>query len=102
MNHVIVPITEEHIEGFRAAVDAVAREKKYLAFLEAPSLEATRAYVLNNIEHRYPQFIVESDDRVVGWCDVIPNLSRPVYRHSGILGVGLLAQFRGQGIGWML
>ena len=35
----IVPIAEAHIAGFRDAVDVVARESKYLAFLEAPPLE---------------------------------------------------------------
>ena len=51
----IVPIAENHIPGFRAAVDAVAREKKYLAFLEAPPLEETTKFVLNNIEQKNPQ-----------------------------------------------
>lgn len=37
----IIPITEQYIEGFRSAVDSVAREKKYLAFLEAPPFELT-------------------------------------------------------------
>jgi energy-coupling factor transporter transmembrane protein EcfT len=38
-NYQILPITEEHIKSFRAAVDSVAREHKYLAFLEGPPLE---------------------------------------------------------------
>jgi hypothetical protein len=29
-------IREEDIDGFRATVDAVARERKYLALLQAP------------------------------------------------------------------
>jgi hypothetical protein len=38
----IISIAEEHIPGFRDALDVVAREKKFLAFLEAPPLEDTR------------------------------------------------------------
>jgi ribosomal protein S18 acetylase RimI-like enzyme len=95
----IVPITEEHISGFRAAVDAVARERRYLAFLEAPPLENVTRFVLNNIEHGYPQFVVVSADTVVGWCDVLPNRTRVIYSHCGTLGVGLLPDFRGKGIG---
>lgn len=34
-----VPIAEEHIAGFRAALDGVARERRFLIFLEAPPYE---------------------------------------------------------------
>ena len=95
----IVPIAEEHIPGFRAAVDTVARERKYLAFLEAPPLEDVARFVCDNIAHRYPQFIVLSAAIVAGWCDVIPNRSRVIYSHCGTLGIGLLPDFRGKGIG---
>ena len=98
----IVPIAEEHIPGFRAAVDVVARERKYLAFLQAPPLEDVTRFVLANIEHGYPQFVVLSAGTVAGWCDVIPNRSRVIYSHCGTLGVGLLPEFRGRGIGRQL
>jgi ribosomal protein S18 acetylase RimI-like enzyme len=95
----IAPIAEEHIPGFRAAVDVVARETKYLAFLKAPPLEDVTRFVLDNITHGYPQFVVLRVGMVVGWCDVIPNRSRAIYSHCGTLGVGLLPEFRGKGIG---
>src|SRR3954468_24173925 len=98
----IVPIAEGHIEGFHRALDIVARERRYLAFLEAPALEATRAFVLDNIKRGHPQFVaVSANSEVVGWCDVIP-LSRLSQAHRGVFGVGLLPQFRGQGIGTKL
>ena len=99
MTYQIVPIAEEHIRGFHAAVDVVARERKYLAHLEAPPFEETRRFVLRNIEHGYPQFAVVSADTVVGWCDVLPNRTRVIYSHCGTLGVGLLPDFRGKAIG---
>jgi ribosomal protein S18 acetylase RimI-like enzyme len=99
MDYAIVPIAEEHIPDFHAAVDVVAREKKYLAFLEAPPLEETTKFVLNSIQQNNPQFVVLSDGNVVGWCDVIRNTKRIVYSHCGTLGIGLLPEFRGQGIG---
>ena len=95
----IVPISEEHIEGFHAAVDFVSKEKKYLAFLEGPSLEESREFVMGNIADDVPQFVVISEGRVVGWCDIIPVTHRLVYLHVGVLGVGLLPEFRGKGIG---
>jgi ribosomal protein S18 acetylase RimI-like enzyme len=99
MTYQIEPIAEEHIAGFRDAVDVVARERLYLAFLEAPPLDDVRRFVHSNIEHGYPQFVVVTDGAVVGWCDVLPNRTRVIYSHCGTLGIGLLPQFRGKGIG---
>jgi len=99
LTYQIVPIAEAHIAGFRDAVDVVARERKYLAFLEAPPLEDVTKFVRNNIERGYPQFVVVSGDTVAGWCDVLPNRTRVIYSHCGTLGIGLLPQFRGKGIG---
>lgn len=97
----IIAISEAHIESFHRAVDAVARERRYLAFLEAPPLPATRSFVLDMIAHRHPQFVALSAGEVVGWCDVRRH-PRPIYAHAGILGMGLLQPFRGQGIGTRL
>lgn len=102
MTYQIVPIAEEHIPGFREAVDVVSREKKYLAFLEAPPLEHVRRFVLDNIERGFPQFVALSGETVVGWCDVLPNRSRVIYSHCGTLGLGLLPEFRSKGIGRQL
>jgi hypothetical protein len=52
-----VPITQDHIESFHRTLDIVAQERRYLAFLEAPPLESTQAFVLNNIEQRFPQLV---------------------------------------------
>ncbi|MFJ1267921.1 N-acetyltransferase family protein [Legionella lytica] len=94
----IIPIAPEHIEGFWSAVDSVARERKYLAFLEGPPINTTRDFVLQNIEGNWPHFIALSEGRVIGWCD-ISSLDRPVFAHVGSLGIGVLAAYRGQGIG---
>jgi ribosomal protein S18 acetylase RimI-like enzyme len=94
----IVPITQDHIDGFHRALDFVAREGRYLAFVEGPPLENTRAFVLDHIQRGLPQFVAVSAGEVVGWCDVTPK-ERPIYAHGGVLGIGLLPRFRGQGIG---
>jgi RimJ/RimL family protein N-acetyltransferase len=97
----IVPIAEAHIESFHRTLDVVAKERRYLAFLEAPPLEATRAFILDLIRHGYPQFIALSGGEVVGWCDVTGK-PRPIHAHVGVLGMGLLPPYRGQGIGTRL
>ena len=94
----IVPIGIEHVEGFHAALDLVAREKKYLAWFEAPPIETTRAFVLHNIENKVSQFVALDEDRVVGWCDICKS-NRPAFAHTGTLGIGLIPEYRGRGIG---
>jgi ribosomal protein S18 acetylase RimI-like enzyme len=95
----IVPITQDHIEGFHKALDIVARDRRYLAFLEAPPMESARAFVLGNIALGGPHMVALSAGQVVGWCDASRRESRPIYAHSAILGMGLLPEFRGKGIG---
>ncbi len=97
----IVPIAEEHIAGFRAAVDSVAREKRYLAMVRAFPLKQTRQYVRGNIRKRNPHFVALAAGRVVGWCD-IQVIPRHTQAHSGVLGMGLVDRFRGKGIGGAL
>lgn len=99
MNYDIRPISEEHIAGFRATLDAVAREQRFLSFLEAPPVAQMRPFVLNNIKEGWPQFVVLVEGEVVGWCDVLPNVRRTVSAHCATLGMGLLPEYRGQGIG---
>ncbi len=94
----IVPIEENHIDGFHRTLDIVARERRYLSFLEGPPIETTRAFVRDNIKRGYPQLVAISAGEVVGWCDVTAKPG-PIYAHGGILGMGLLPQFRRQGIG---
>jgi len=94
----IVPIRENLIDGFHAALDAVCRERIYLAFVEAPPIEETRAFLRGNMAKGTPQLLATSADRVVGWCDVNP-VQRPTMRHSGVLGIGLVGEYRGRGLG---
>jgi RimJ/RimL family protein N-acetyltransferase len=94
----IVPMTLDHFEGFYRVLDVVARERSYLAFLEAPPIERSRTFVQGNIEKGAPQFVAIDKGMVVGWCDITP-IDRPVYAHSGVLGMGLLPAYRGHGHG---
>ena len=98
MNFQIAPIAEEHIAGFHAAVDSVARARLYLAMLQAPPLEEAAEFVRNNIRKGNPQFVALVGDRVVGWCDVFPE-KRETMAHGGVLGMGVVEGYRGRGIG---
>ena len=97
----ILPMTPDHIDGFHRTLDYIARERRYLAFLEAPPLDSTRAFVLDLIRRGCPQYVAVAEGEVVGWCDLTPK-DRPVYAHAGVLGMGLLPPFRGRGVGTRL
>jgi len=94
----IVPIQRRHIAGFRDLLDSVARERRWLAYLEAPPLPRIRRFVLNGLRNGMAQYVAVDDGRVVGWCDVNPK-SHETLRHSGVLGMGVAASHRGRGLG---
>jgi ribosomal protein S18 acetylase RimI-like enzyme len=82
-------------ESTRRCLDAVARERRWLGFLKAPPLEQVRAFVA---VPGFIQFVALSGAQVVGWCDVSPNPLEG-FRHSAVLGMGLLPGYRGRGLG---
>lgn len=94
----IVPISAAHAESFRECIDTVAREKRYIAMIEAPPSGSVTAFVLGNIQSDAPQFVALDGERVVGWADVIPSFAQAV-AHCGRLGMGVLPGYRGRGIG---
>jgi RimJ/RimL family protein N-acetyltransferase len=95
----IVRSAELHIPGLRAALDEVAKERRYLAFLAAPPLTAVREFSRALLGGAGVQMVaVTEDERVVGWCDIV-RVPMEGFNHTGRLGMGLLAPYRGQGIG---
>ena len=94
----IVPIERRHVAGFREVLDSVARERRFLAYTEAPPMTEVRRFVLNNLKRCSPQFVAIDDGRVIGWCDVVPK-PRESLRHSGVLGMGVASTHRGRGVG---
>lgn len=98
MEVTIKPIAEEHIVGYHSVLSIVSEERRYLGFDKAPPFDGTCEFVRGNIADGIPQFVALVDGEVVGWCDI--SLSRrPVFKHSGSLGMGIHPDFRGQGIG---
>lgn len=96
----IAPLHERHFLSLWATADAVARERRYLAMLEAPPQEAAFAFYRTMCEQGQCQVAVQSQ-RVLGWCDVLPQFGQ-ARQHVGTLGMGLLADYRGQGLGTRL
>ncbi len=97
----ITPIALRHASGFHACLDEVAREKMYLAQIEALPLSRIEAFIQDNVTNDAAQFVALDGERVVGWADIIPHWA-PVLAHCGRLGMGLLPRYRGQGLGRQL
>lgn len=84
--------------SFRECLDSVARERRYLAQVEALPLDRVQEFVQQSVESSAAQYVAVANDRVVGWCDVFPHWAHAL-RHVGSLGMGVAAGYRGQGIG---
>jgi len=94
----IVPIALEHAAGFHACLDAVAREKRYLAQTQAQPLDRIEGFVRDSVANDAVQFVALDGERIVGWCDIFADWADTV-KHGGCVGMGLLADYRGQRIG---
>lgn len=94
---IIRKIRQDDVDGFRAALGSVAAEGRWLATTTLPPLEKTQAFVASNIKNNYPQFVVEKDGTIIGWCDIFPRDVQDLA--TGVLGMGLVATERGKGYG---
>lgn len=97
----IAPITVALIDQFHAVLGIVARERKYLARDDAPSIERSHEFVRANMAAGNPHLVAMDGDMVVGWCDIRRGETFNS-THVGTLGMGLLPDYRGRGIGRLL
>lgn len=88
----------EDAPAFRALLDAVARERRFLAMIEAPGLEQVRAFLERLDEGGGVQELALLGERVVGWCDIVRD-ELPGFGHGGRLGMGVAEDHRGCGLG---
>ncbi|MCF1454331.1 GNAT family N-acetyltransferase [Agrobacterium vitis] len=95
---VLQPMQPDFVESFHQALDAVARERRYLSMLEAPPLERLRDFVADLKHGNNPQFVALDGARVIGWCDIRRH-DREIHAHRGVLGMGIIDGYRGAGLG---
>ncbi len=94
----IVYPAEPLLKSFHEALDRVAREHIYIEMIEAKSLEETTNFQLKLISNNSPVFYAVENGIVVGWADITPA-GNPRLAHRGFLGMGLIEEFRGKGLG---
>jgi L-amino acid N-acyltransferase YncA len=85
--------------SYREALDAVCRERRFLAGLAAPSSKDTQAFVDRNIAADHPHFVAVEDCAVIGWCDAIPGDPATGLGHVARMGMAVAKAHRGKGIG---
>ncbi len=94
----IIYAKSELIPSFYEALAAVARERVYIEMIEAPPLEKVTKFQTEHIGKNGPVYYAVDNGKVVGWCDVFPE-ENPRQKHRGGLGMGLLPEYRGKGLG---
>jgi RimJ/RimL family protein N-acetyltransferase len=89
------------IPSFYAALSQVAAEQVYIEMLTPPPLVRVMDFQCELIAQAAPTFFALDGTKVVGWCDISP-IDNPRQKHRGQLGMGLLAEYRGRGLGKLL
>lgn len=98
----IVYANEKYFESFHRALAAVAKERIYIEMLEPPRLEDVALYQQGLIQRKGPTFYaINEQNQVVGWADIFPE-DNPRQNHRGSLGMGVVSEYRGQGVGTQL
>ena len=98
MNVEVHATTMSDVFELHSAIDQVAREERWLGASRALPLTQMEAFVQGLLDAGEPHYVAVAGAAVVGWCDVAryPADSR---RHCGRLGMGLLENWRGRGLG---
>ncbi len=92
-------IRSEDAPSYRVALDAVCKERRFLAGLAAPPMKASQKFVDQNLARDNPHFVAVVDGAVVGWCDAIPGEASAGMAHVARMGMAVAKAFRGRGIG---
>jgi ribosomal protein S18 acetylase RimI-like enzyme len=94
----IVPVREELAASYRQCLDIVAKERRYLAQIEALPLERIAGFVRDSVSNDAIQFFALDGNEVVGWADIFPAWAHAV-SHCGTLGMGVHPDYRSKGLG---
>ncbi|MEM0945511.1 MAG: GNAT family protein [Pseudomonadota bacterium] len=100
MTVTIRPAEGRDLEGIFTAIASVAAEARWLARTEALPRETLETLMATLAPQSLMQ-VAAQGDQIIGWCDIAPN-PRPPMAHRGELGMGLVAESRGRGIGGRL
>lgn len=72
----VSPIKLKDADAFREVLNSVAQERKFLPRFAAPPRAQVEDLARQNLEMSRPQFLAFDNEKVVGWCDIIPKRKR--------------------------
>ncbi len=98
----ILPIGIEHANQFNEVITAIASEDIFAIQPDTLSVKSVHRFIERQLVEGAPMFIALDNERLVGWCEI--SLSDTAYsEHSGVLSMGILTGYRGQGVGsWLI
>jgi ribosomal protein S18 acetylase RimI-like enzyme len=92
------PVREADVDSLCAAVNSVCAERRYLATEHGFTVNQTHDFVMRILLESLIQFVAIDSGKVVGWCDILPSDTEE-FAHVGRLGMGVISNHRGYGIG---
>ncbi len=98
----IVPVSIEHATQFGAIIESIASEEQFPIEWDSVSQVTALRFVERHLVDGAPMFVAFKQDKLVGWCEI--SMSELDYcKHSGLLSMGILNGYRGQGLGsWLI
>lgn len=90
----------KYATSFNQCINAVIAEQKYLAATESFSLESSINFFKETCEMNQALTLALDGEKVVGWCNATPH--KYSLMHVANLGIGILSDYRHQGIGKLL
>jgi RimJ/RimL family protein N-acetyltransferase len=97
----IRPFQTSDLESFNATLNTICAERRYLASVDGFSLEESRQFIQSRFKEEIIFQVAAITTQIVGWCDIIPYPEKG-FAHVARLGMGILKDFRGCGIGTRL
>ena len=92
------PLATGRCRSLCDTINAVAREKWWLATADGFSPEQSRSFLQFVMDHSLSQVVAVANDSIVGWCDIVPKGPRG-FSHVGALGMGVRREWRRHGVG---
>lgn len=90
--------TAEDAAQLAAAIDKVARERRFLAITSGFPPESTASFIRNLASSNGVLLVSSNDSEIIGWCDISP-LPFEGMKHVGKLGMGVVKEYRQMGLG---
>lgn len=89
------------LENFNTTLNTICAERSYLASVDGFSLEESRQFIQSGLGRGTIQQVAAAGTQIVGWCDIIPYPEKG-FTHVARLGMGILKDYRGCGLGTKL